>query len=33
VELRRRLPEAEIMMGTGNLTELTEADSWASRRR
>ncbi len=25
--LRRRLPEAEIMMGTGNLTELTEADS------
>ncbi len=26
-ELRRRLPEAEIMMGTGNLTELTEADS------
>ena len=26
-QLRRRLPEAEIMMGTGNLTELTEADS------
>jgi dihydropteroate synthase len=26
-ELRRRLPAAEIMMGTGNLTELTEADS------
>ncbi|MDE3176897.1 MAG: dihydropteroate synthase [Pseudomonadota bacterium] len=26
-ELRARLPEAEIMMGTGNLTELTEADS------
>jgi dihydropteroate synthase-like protein len=26
-DLRRRLPEAEIMMGTGNLTELTEADS------
>jgi dihydropteroate synthase-like protein len=26
-ELRRRLPQAEIMMGTGNLTELTEADS------
>jgi dihydropteroate synthase-like protein len=26
-ELRRRLPSAEIMMGTGNLTELTEADS------
>jgi dihydropteroate synthase-like protein len=26
-ETRRRLPEAEIMMGTGNLTELTEADS------
>ena len=25
--LRRRLPQAEIMMGTGNLTELTEADS------
>ena len=27
IETRRRLPEAEIMMGTGNLTELTEADS------
>jgi dihydropteroate synthase len=27
VELRRRLPDAEIMMGTGNLTELTEADT------
>jgi dihydropteroate synthase-like protein len=27
VETRRRLPEAEMMMGTGNLTELTEADS------
>ena len=26
-ELRRLRPEAEIMMGTGNLTELTEADS------
>ena len=26
-EARRRLPEAEMMMGTGNLTELTEADS------
>src|SRR5207237_10026965 len=26
-ELRARLPEAEMMMGTGNLTELTEADS------
>lgn len=26
-ETRRRLPEAEMMMGTGNLTELTEADS------
>ncbi|HXT06777.1 MAG TPA: DUF6513 domain-containing protein [Roseiarcus sp.] len=26
-ELRKRLPEAEMMMGTGNLTELTEADS------
>jgi dihydropteroate synthase len=26
-ELRRRLPQAEIMMGTGNLTELTEVDS------
>jgi len=26
-ELRRRLPDAEILMGTGNLTELTEADS------
>lgn len=27
IETRRLLPEAEIMMGTGNLTELTEADS------
>jgi dihydropteroate synthase-like protein len=27
VELRRREPEAELMMGTGNLTELTDADS------
>jgi dihydropteroate synthase-like protein len=26
-ELRRRLPSAEILMGTGNLTELTDADS------
>jgi len=26
-ELRRRLPKAEILMGTGNLTELTDADS------
>ena len=26
-ELRALLPEAEIMMGTGNLTELTQADS------
>ncbi len=26
-ELRRRRPEVEIMMGTGNLTELTDADS------
>ncbi len=26
-ELRRRLPMAEILMGTGNLTELTDADS------
>jgi dihydropteroate synthase-like protein len=26
-ELRRRRPELEIMMGTGNLTELTDADS------
>ena len=26
-ELRRRLPEARIMMGVGNLTELTEADT------
>jgi dihydropteroate synthase len=25
--LRARLPEAEILMGTGNLTELTDADS------
>ena len=27
VELRARLPDAEILMGTGNLTELTDADS------
>jgi dihydropteroate synthase len=26
-ELRRKLPQAEILMGTGNLTELTDADS------
>jgi dihydropteroate synthase-like protein len=26
-ELRRRIPAAEILMGTGNLTELTDADS------
>ena len=26
-DLRARAPEAELMMGTGNLTELTEADS------
>jgi dihydropteroate synthase-like protein len=29
LELRRRYPEAEMMMGTGNLTELTDADSAA----
>ncbi len=27
IETRRMLPEAPMMMGTGNLTELTEADS------
>jgi dihydropteroate synthase-like protein len=26
-EVRRRLPQSEILMGTGNLTELTDADS------
>jgi dihydropteroate synthase-like protein len=26
-ELRRHLPDAEILMGTGNLTELTDADT------
>jgi dihydropteroate synthase-like protein len=26
-QLRRRLPAAELLMGTGNLTELTDADS------
>ena len=26
-ELRARMPDAEILMGTGNLTELTDADS------
>jgi dihydropteroate synthase-like protein len=26
-EIRRRLPEAEMMVGVGNLTELTEADT------
>ena len=27
IEIRRRYPEAEIMMGVGNLTELTDVDS------
>ena len=27
IHLRRALPDAEILMGTGNLTELTDADS------
>jgi dihydropteroate synthase-like protein len=27
IEARRRFPDAAVMMGTGNLTELTEADS------
>lgn len=27
VDLRRRRPQADILMGTGNLTELTDADS------
>ena len=27
VEVRRRHPDAEMLMGIGNLTELTEADS------
>jgi dihydropteroate synthase-like protein len=27
IEVRRRFPEAEIMMGIGNLTELTDADT------
>jgi dihydropteroate synthase-like protein len=27
MEVRRRYPEAEMLMGTGNLTELTDADS------
>ncbi len=27
LEMRRRYPEAEMMMGVGNLTELTDADS------
>ncbi len=27
VEFRRAMPEAEMLMGTGNLTELTEADT------
>ncbi len=29
VEIRRRYPDAEMMMGTGNLTELTDCDSAA----
>src|SRR4029077_7517062 len=29
-ELRERLPGAEILMGTGNLTELTDADTSGS---
>ena len=32
-EARRRLPEAEMMMGTGNLTELTEVDFRRPHRR
>ena len=27
IEARRRWPEVELLMGTGNLTELTDADS------
>src|SRR5213079_812670 len=27
LETRRRFPDAEIMMGVGNLTELTDADT------
>src|SRR5207344_3585358 len=27
LEVRRRYPDAEMMMGIGNLTELTDADS------
>src|SRR5262249_28295254 len=27
LEVRRRYPEAEMMMGVGNLTELTDVDS------
>ncbi|HEX5104993.1 MAG TPA: dihydropteroate synthase, partial [Pirellulaceae bacterium] len=27
IEVRRRYPDAEMLMGTGNLTELTDADS------
>src|SRR4029453_11916172 len=29
LEIRRRYPDAEMMMGIGNLTELTDADSAA----
>ncbi len=32
IETRRRFPDAELMMGVGNLTELTDADS-AGRER
>ena len=32
LEVRRRYPDAEMMMGIGNLTELTDADSARDQR-
>ena len=32
LEVRRRYPDAEMMMGIGNLTELTDADSAGDQR-
>ena len=33
LEVRRRYPDAEMMMGVGNLTELTDVDSAGRQRR
>ena len=33
LQVRERYPDAEMMMGIGNLTELTDADSAGDQRR